>query len=128
MRISRRIGAPAAEVWLLLVDTRTWTRWGPSIRAVESDEIVIGAATRGRVQVLGGVWLPFEVTQWVPGRYWAWKVGGIEATGHRVNPVDERNCRLSFEVPLWAAPYLIVCWWAVKRINKLVAANRIGEA
>ena len=119
--IGRRIHAPAAVVWHLLVDTRAWTLWGPSIRAVAADNVTIHAATRGRIQIRSGIWLPFEITQWVPGRYWSWKVGGIKATGHRVIPVDARSCCLCFDVPIWAAPYMVICLWAVKRIKRLAS-------
>jgi hypothetical protein len=51
----------------------------------------------------------------LPGRSF-----GINATGHRVEPLDESSCRLVFQVPLWAAPYLVVCKIAVDRIVQLL--------
>ena len=111
------IGAPVRRVWTLLVDTRAWPRWGPSVRAVECGDRRIRSGSRGRVQTAIGIWLPFRVTEFVDGEYWAWKVAGIPATGHRVSPVRDDQCRLYFDVPLLAAPYLAVCRAAVRRIR-----------
>jgi hypothetical protein len=68
------------------------------------------------------MWVPFVVTHFVPGRYWAWKVGGINATGHRVDAIDAGSCRLTFEVPFWAAPYSVICLWAIIRVRNIVIA------
>ena len=121
LTVSRRIGAPARVVWRLLVDTHMWTQWGPSVNAVDLKERTIHLDSRGQVKVLGLLWLPFEVTHFDPGRYWSWRVGGIPATGHRVDALTARCCRLSFEVPLWGAPYSLVFLLAIKRIQRLTS-------
>lgn len=119
MKTAITISAPAARVWRILTDTRQWPTWGPSIRAVDCPDRHIRAGSRGRVRTAGGIWLRFRVTAFVPGRYWAWRVAGVPATGHRVEPTGERACRLSFEVPVPAAPYLLVCRVACRRIAAL---------
>jgi hypothetical protein len=54
------------------------------------------------------------------GRYWSWRVFGIPATGHRVDQVSKGVCRLVFEVPVFGAPYVIVCCIALHRIVRLL--------
>jgi len=115
----RDIDAPASVVWRLLIDTHEWPRWGPSVRAVEAPERLIGPGHRGRVQTSVGLWIPFEITQWEPERYWAWRVAGVVATGHRVEPNGLQHCGVSFLIPLWAPFYRPVCRIALQRIAAL---------
>ena len=42
--VSRRIAAPAEDVWALLTDTEKWPAWGPSITGVEPAAAVPAAA------------------------------------------------------------------------------------
>ncbi len=113
------IAAPASRVWSILTDIEAWPVWGPSLDRVECAGRFIGAGSRGRVRTAVGIWLPFEIVQFVDGRYWSWKVAGIPATGHRVEPLGGDACRLSFEVPVLAAPYLAVCRIACRRIRSM---------
>lgn len=121
LRVAARLRIRAAPdaVWRLLTDTRAWPRWGPSVRRVESSHRFIQAGTAGRVRTAAGVWLPFEITEFEPGRYWAWRVAGVRATGHRVDPDGPGRCRLAFEVPFLAFPYLSVCRLAAGRIRRM---------
>jgi uncharacterized protein YndB with AHSA1/START domain len=123
------IDAPAARVWRLLTDTRAWPAWGPSVRAVTCRDRFIRAGSRGRVQTAVGVWLPFVVTAFEPHAYWDWRVAGLTATGHRVDAVAPDRCRLTFSVPVWAAPYGWVCRLALRRIGRLVkaSAKEVGQ-
>lgn len=120
--IWRRVAAPPDRVWDLLVDTRRWPEWGPSVLDVETHPPRIEEGSTGRVRTSLGHWLPFAVTrasEWS----WAWRIGPVQATGHRVVPRDT-SCRVGFEVPLYAAPYLLVCWWALRRIETLATAPK----
>ncbi len=117
--VARIVDAPAAVVWDVLVDTARWPEWGPSVGDVESPDRYIRRGTAGRVRV-AGVWVPFRVTACDEYR-WTWEVGGISATGHRVEPLGERRCRLAFEIPLVAAPYAVVCARAARTISRLAA-------
>lgn len=109
----------AATAWRLLIDTETWPQWGPSVRAVDAPERLIGPGLRGRVQTVAGFWLPFEITRWRPGRDWAWHVAGLPATGHLVEPLAPSRCRVTFTVPSWAPLYLPVCGAALRRLHSL---------
>jgi hypothetical protein len=120
MNVSRIIRADAHQVWDLLIDTRTWHRWGPSVKSVHFPAVFVSAGARGRIQTAVGAWLPFVVTKFEPGTYWTWKVGGVRATGHRLEALPPDACRLTFEVPNWAMPYLLVCWLALGNIAQIV--------
>lgn len=113
---SVEIAVPAATAWRVLVDLDAWPQWGPSVRgaSVEGGRLADGA--RGRVQTTLGPSLPFEITTFEPPVRWAWSVGGVEATDHRVDPLGRDRCRVSFGVPWPAAPYLAVCRLALARI------------
>lgn len=117
----RRIAAPPAAVWELLVDLDAWPKWGPTIRRARLDaphtELALHAT--GSVQTPLLVAVPFEVTEFEPGRQWAWKVAGVPATRHRVDPVGG-GARVSISVPWWSAPYLTVCSVAVRRIDAML--------
>jgi hypothetical protein len=101
IEISRVVAASSNRAWGLLTDTCTWKEWGPSLLDVRSSDRYIKKGSHGRVKT-------------------ALHFFGINATGHRVEPLDESSCRLVFQVPLWAAPYLVVCKIALDRIVELL--------
>jgi len=117
IRVSRSVDASADTCWDLLTDTERWTDWGPSVTGVECDRRYIEDGTTGRVQVIGGIWLPFEITT-CRDRRWTWRVARIPATGHYV----ERGVktRVGFEVPLVATGYVPVCVRALQDLAALV--------
>lgn len=117
------IAAPAARVWSILVDTETWPVWGPSVIRVDCPSRLIGPGVRGRVRTAAGIWLPFRIREFDDGRYWSWAVAGVPATGHRVEPLGRHACRLNFEAPVLAAPYLLVCRVACDRIRTMAEAS-----
>lgn len=124
-QVDRIIEAPASLAWRILIDTREWPLWGPSVRAVEAPSALIGPGQRGRIQTPVGLWLPFEITHWEPERAWRWRVAGIEATGHRVEPLGPARCRVVFEIPRWAPGYRLVCATALRRIEaRAISASR----
>jgi hypothetical protein len=118
-RVARVIDAPADVLWRILIDTREWPRWGPSVRAVEAPTPWIGPGLRGRIQTPIGLWLPFEITHWEPERAWSWRVAGLDATGHRVEALGPARARVTFEIPRWAPGYRLVCEVALRRIARL---------
>lgn len=120
LSFSRTFDASSVRVWELITDTRTWPLWGPSVCAVDCDQQHITAGARGRVRTPLGIWLPFHITTFEDGRYWDWRVAGLAATGHRVDPLGSRRCRLSFTVPVWAFGYGIVCHRALTQIDGLL--------
>ncbi|MCL7418595.1 MAG: SRPBCC family protein [Halalkalicoccus sp.] len=115
--VARTVDAPAEAVWDLLVDTRRWPEWGPSITDVDCRDRRIRTGSTGRVRVIGGLELPFEIT-YLDAYRWTWEVAGIPATGHRVEP-HNGSCRAVFEVPVLAAGYVPVCRLALSRIASL---------
>lgn len=126
LRTTVQFAVPAPRIWQLLVDTHAWPKWGPSVRAVAAPTRFITAGTRGRVQTALGPWLPFEITDWEEGRTWAWRVGGVPATGHHVTPVTESSCRVAFTIPSWAPFYVPVCRLALRRLDGL-ARRGLGD-
>ena len=115
--VSRVVAADRDAVWELLRDTERWPAWGPSVSDVRSTERVIDTGTTGEVQIAGGPWVPFEITACENYR-WAWRVGKVPATGHRVEDASG-GCRVVFEIPLVAAGYAVVCERALSRIDRL---------
>lgn len=122
--ISLDIDTPADAAWRILIDTEEWPRWGPSVRAVRAPARTIGPGMHGRIQTPPGLWLPFRITDWQDGRYWAWRVAGLTATGHRVTPLGPTRCRVSFLIPSWAPLYRPVCETALRRIAERAAVPR----
>lgn len=116
---SRRYPAPPEQAWEVIAGTVHWPVWGPSITAVEPADAAVAPGLRGRVRTPIGVWLPFEVTEVDRGRRWAWRVLGLPATTHRVE-ADGTGCRVTFEVPALAWPYLAVCRQALGRLHPLL--------
>ena len=86
--------------------------------ALDDGGRVLSAGAQGTVWTAVGVPLRFRVTEFDPGRRWAWTVAGVPATGHEVISI-EGGCRVRFDVPWWAAAYLPVCAAALGRIEKL---------
>jgi len=118
--IGHTLYSPAKDIWDIITDTTRWHEWGPSIIAVDCADRNIRKGTRGRVKVRFGIWVPFVITDFDDERYWSWDIWGIHATGHRVEPLDDRSCNIFFEVPTLAAPYLFICWIAIKRIQAIL--------
>jgi len=117
--VHRHIPVPPDVVWQLLTDLTAWPRWGPTVSAATfDDDAALTAGTRGAVKTLFGVSLPFVITDFVPGRRWAWTVAGIPATVHEVEPAED-GCRASMSAPLWAPAYVPVLEIALARIDRM---------
>lgn len=122
--VSRTIETPAAAVWDVLVDTRRWSEWGSTVRSatVDGEGHRIASGSTGSVTTVVGVTLPFRITDWVDGTSWRWNVAGLPATGHRVDALGERRCRVSMDVPWFAAPYAAILRSALANIERLTTA------
>jgi hypothetical protein len=116
------IMAPSSTVWNLIADTSRWAEWGPSIRAVKCSDRLITLLSSGRIRTVLGFSVPFVVTHFDVGRAWSWRIFGIPATTHTVEPLDKNRCLLRFGVPILVFPYLIVCLIAIRRIAELAEA------
>ena len=120
IEIGRRINASPQALWEVITDTTRWVVWGPSITAVECSSRYIRKGSTGRIQTAVGLWIPFVITEMDDGRYWSWHISGVPATGHRVDRLGKGICRLVFQVPVFAAPYVIVCQIALHRIARIL--------
>ena len=117
------ISAPSDVVWQLLAEFRHWPKWGPTVRAIDSDAARVAPGVRGRVQTPAGIWLPFVITAVEPGRSWDWRVAGIGATGHVVTSQGEAECRVEFTVSRWFFPYVFVLRAGLRRLKELAEAS-----
>ena len=117
--VRRSIDAPAELLWHLLVTPERWPSWGPTVRGAALEDARMQLAGEGTVTTTLGLTLPFEVTAYDEGARWAWRVGGVSATDHVVEPLGPNRCRVGFGVPWPAAPYLLVCRIALGRIDRL---------
>lgn len=97
---------PAERLWAMVARPDRWHEWSPYVRGAEglgSPEVEAGST--GRVILRGGISLPAEVTEVIPGRSWAWRVGGIEVD-HVVTPTGDGS-RLAMEVGSTGGPWSI---------------------
>jgi len=120
VEVSRIIAAPSEVVWELITDTRRWREWGPSVVDVRCSDRFIKQGSSGQVKTIIGIWLPFTIADYEHDKRWSWIVAGIQATGHRIESIGAAHCRLTFEVPWFALPYLFVCMLAESRIAKIL--------
>lgn len=127
MRVSKRIGAPVEVVWKILIDTRLWSVWGPSVERVECPQRWISAGVKGRLKTAVGLWVPFEITVFEEPLYWDWKVAGIPATGHRLTAKGANNCELAFEIPCGAFLYAPICRRAAGNISRLATEKKASS-
>ncbi|MBV9951864.1 MAG: SRPBCC family protein [Acidimicrobiia bacterium] len=127
MWVSRVVEAPAAHVWRVLIDTTTWTRWGPSVSEVRHQGRFLGPGSRGQIRPPVGPWLDFDVTRFEEGHLWSWSVAGVPATAHRVVSIDARRCQVGIDVPLLVAPYALVGAVALQRIDRLARESALSR-
>lgn len=119
IEISREIAASPELIWDILTDTAMWHKWGPSVVDVDCIHQQIAKGDCGRVKTIVGFWVPFVITEYKEFSYWYWRVATVKATGHRIIRIDEKNCRVSFDMPWWAIFYLPICYLALRRIEHL---------
>lgn len=121
--VSRDIPAPADTVWRILTDLDAWPRWGPTVSGATLDGAGFVRGAAGRVWTPVGIPLPFTISELEPGRSWGWRVAGVPATRHGVEP-DGPGCRAWMSAPLWAPAYLPVLALALRRIEQLATQGR----
>jgi uncharacterized protein YndB with AHSA1/START domain len=129
LAVDRLIAAPPAAAWNVLVDLDAWPQWGPTVRGAQLDppHAELSSGATGVVRTAVGLEVPFVITEFEPGRHWAWKVAGIPATHHGVEPVG-RHARVRIGVPWWAPGYLAVCSIALRRIDTMLTNPSTPES
>jgi uncharacterized protein YndB with AHSA1/START domain len=120
----RDIDAPAKTVWELLANPECWPEWGPTVRRAQLHAARLDSGAKGTVTTVMGFGLPFEITAYEDGARWAWKVAGVGATDHTVEPAGMDRCRVGFGVPWPAAPYLAVCRVALSRLETMATHQK----
>ncbi len=126
LEVSHTIDASSHDVWRIMTDTRLWPYWGPSVHEVKCTDTVVRVGSTGRIKLFKSFWVKFAITEFEEGKYWSWHILGFRTTGHRVEPISATRCRAVFMVPIFAAPYVVVCKMALKRIDEL-ASNTINS-
>lgn len=126
VEVSRELDTPAERAWEVLTDTERWPDWGPTVSAVDADRRFVRAGSTGDLQVLGGPWIPYEITSCEDYR-WTWDVADVPATGHRVESVPHERCRVVFELHPLATGYAPVCARALQQIEGLVGGDRAAD-
>ena len=117
INVGKMFLASPDTIWDLITDTTQWPKWGPTVKAVRNSERYIHKGSQGQVLTAVGLWLPFVITEYEHISFWSWKVASVSATGHRLKPTNTGGCHLWFEVPIIAAPYLVVCQIALNRLE-----------
>ena len=117
--VSRRLACSPESAWRVVTDTACWAQWGPSITRVRCSHRFVGPGSTGSVRTALGFWVPFAITDYEHLRFWSWRVGRFRATGHRLTAIGEHACRLSFDLPWWAFPYVLICLAALARIGRI---------
>ena len=119
IEIDRLVAAPSEAVWDVLTDLDAWPQWGLTVTAAQLDGgDVLTLGVTGLVWTPVGVPLPFTIDEFVPGRSLGWRVAGVSATRHGVDPYGD-GCRLWMTAPLWAPAYLPVLAVALARIDEM---------
>lgn len=103
----------------MLTRFEDWPRWGPSVLSVSSPSAAAGPGVRGSVRTVVGIRLPFVITHWIEGSEWSWRVAGLPATGHRVEPSGDSATLVTFSVAWPAAPYAAVLDAGLDRLRQL---------
>lgn len=121
LRIAREVDVPSREAWDLLSRVEHWPDWGPLLTGVRYPHDTVREDTTGEVQLLHFPWIPFRIRR-VEKFFWSWTVLGTTppSDGHRVEPLGEDRCRISFELPLWGVAYGPVCYGALRRMETLL--------
>ena len=121
--ICRVIEASPEAVWDIIIDTRIWPTWGPSLLKVDCNDRYIKQGSKGRVKTVFLFWLSFTITEFREFEFWSWRVGRLQATGHRLIRNGDSSCKLCFDMGLWAFAYIPICWLALHKIEKIAVHN-----
>jgi len=116
------VAAEPEAIWPLLAEFRRWPEWGVSVTDVKSDADEVTAGATGRVRTAFGLWLPFVIGDVIPQSFWDWRVAGVAATGHYLEPRGAFT-QVGFTVPWPAAPYGAVLGMSLRRIKRIAESG-----
>ena len=117
-RVRRTISEPSHKVWEILTNTKYWPVWGPSIQSVTPNDTKIIQGTKGSVTTVFGFRVNFVITKFEEQNIWNWDTCGLPVTGHTVRAINARSTEVTFDLPVLIAPYALVCWIALLKINR----------
>jgi hypothetical protein len=67
------VAAPVERAWAHLPRVERWPTWAKHIRSVErSGPAELGPGSEGAIRLANGIRSRFRMTDWEPGRRWAW--------------------------------------------------------
>jgi uncharacterized protein YndB with AHSA1/START domain len=116
MHIERSIdiAAPPALVWSIFIDVERWHEWTASITSVtrlDQGPLAVGS----RARVLQPLIRPavFEVTEFTPGRSFAWSTsnGGVRALANHVVEPAPGGTRATISLDFQGFPLVFLGWW-----------------
>ena len=90
--VGKTLKAPPHIVWRVITDT---SLWGPSVVDVKCSDRFILYGSKGSVKTVMGLSLDFTITSLKKEREWTWSVGGINATEHRIIPIDDDPAQIN---------------------------------
>ena len=122
--VSRLLLCSQEAAWQVITDTEQWPYWGPSVSRVRCAQRYIQLGSTGSVRTVFGFWVPFSINRYQHLHFWSWRIGRFEATGHRLAITKDGFCRISFDMPWWAFPYVLICAIALRRISRLLEAGQ----
>jgi uncharacterized membrane protein len=111
------IAAPSELVWRVTVDVEQWPTWTPTVTAVRRvDGGPFGLGSRCLLRQPGQPEAEWVVTQWEPGRRFAWTTTrrGLRMTGTHEITAEGAGTRNTLRVE--ASGILMVLLWPLLRL------------
>jgi hypothetical protein len=121
-RLHARGSADPALAWRRYVEIDAWRTWSPHILRVDADAGRIAVGVSGRVHVVGGLRVPFTITEVdAARRTWSWiaRLGPVRLTLHHgVRPHPRGSATdLGMEGPdAVLIAYAPLAWLALRRL------------
>ena len=101
-QVQREIQAPPDKVWTVMTDVEAWPEWTASIASMERlDDAPFGVGSRVRIRQPKFPAVVWRVTDYEPGRYFAWGTSsaGMKVTaGHRIDPAGSGRSRVTLSL------------------------------
>ena len=121
-RLSARGSADPALAWQRYLEVDAWRTWSPHILGVDADASRIAVGVSGRVHVVGGLRVPFTVTDVDPERgTWSWvaRLGPVRLTLHhavRAHPCGSATDLVMEGPDAVLLGYAPLAWVALRRL------------